>query len=87
MARFVLFHLIKKCSLNLLCVLDLFFFSERWQSTRFQIFFPHTSEGEKLFKHVNSTLLLRLTSVGRTSSEDSLKTIAKKHCWSASNTE
>ena len=27
---------VKKCSLNLLCVLD--FFSERWQSTLFQIF-------------------------------------------------
>ena len=36
-ARFVLFRLIEKCSFNLLCVLDLF--SERWQSTLFQIFF------------------------------------------------
>ena len=35
-ARFVLFRLIKKRSVNLLCVLDLF--SERWQSTLFQIF-------------------------------------------------
>ena len=34
-ARFVLFHLIKKRSFNLLCVLDLF--SERWQSTLSQI--------------------------------------------------
>ena len=34
-ARFVLFRLIKKHSFNLLCVLDLF--SERWQSTLFQI--------------------------------------------------
>ena len=36
-ARFVLFRIIKKCSFNLLCVLDLF--SERWQSTLFQMFF------------------------------------------------
>ena len=36
-ARFVLFRLINKRSFNLLCVLDLFF-SERWQSTLFQIF-------------------------------------------------
>ena len=36
-ARFVLFRLIKKRSFNLLFVLDLF--SERWQSTLFQIFF------------------------------------------------
>ena len=35
-ARLVLFHLIKKHSFNLVCVLDLF--SERWQSTLFQIF-------------------------------------------------
>ena len=32
----VLFHVIKKRSFNLLCVLDLF--SERWQLTLFQIF-------------------------------------------------
>ena len=36
-ASFVLFHLIKKRSFNLLCVWDLF--SEHWQSTLFQIFF------------------------------------------------
>ena len=36
-ARFVLFRLIKKRSSNLVCVLILF--SERWQSTLFQIFF------------------------------------------------
>ena len=34
---FVLFRLIKKRSFNFLCFLDLF--SERWQSTLFQIFF------------------------------------------------
>ena len=33
----VLFRLIKKRSFQLLCLLDLF--SERWQSTLFQIFF------------------------------------------------
>ena len=37
-ARFILFRPIKTRSFNLLCVLDLF--SERWQSTLFQIFFP-----------------------------------------------
>ena len=36
-ACFVLFHPIKKLSLNLLCVLDLF--SECWQSTLFHIFY------------------------------------------------
>ena len=36
-ARLVLFCSFRKCSCNLLCVLDLF--SECWQSTLFQIFF------------------------------------------------
>ena len=39
-ARFVLFHPIKKCSFNLLCVCD--FFSEWCQSTLSQIFFLST---------------------------------------------
>ena len=38
-ANFVLFRSIKKRSFNLLCVLDLFFSSERWQSTLFLFFF------------------------------------------------
>ena len=40
-ARFVLFRLIKKRSFNLLGVLGLF--SDRWQSTLFQIFFSSSS--------------------------------------------
>ena len=36
-ARFVPFRPIQKRSFNLLCVLDFFSFSERWQSTQFQI--------------------------------------------------
>ena len=44
-ARFVLFRLIKKRSFNLLCVLD--FFSERWQTTLFQIFFFYLCDVSK----------------------------------------
>ena len=50
-SRFVLFHPIKKCSFNLLCVLDLF--SECWQSTWFQIFFFHS----QIFEHVENVLV------------------------------
>ena len=50
-ARFVLFRLIKKRPFNLLCVLDLF--SERWQSTLFQIFFLMTRA--VLTKHLSWT--------------------------------
>ena len=41
----VLFCLIKKRSFNLLCVLDLF--SQRWQSTLFQIFYRREEKGTK----------------------------------------
>ena len=47
-ARFVLFRLIKKHSFNLLCVLDLF--SERWQSTLFQIFLFFYSDFSSLYE-------------------------------------